>query len=103
MPIIRTEARRLYRCDCCGKTDVWSGSWAWYGSYKQLDDEGMKGVAPVMTMCSPECRVSLIAQNRLPCDGLDDAGNVVADDSDDRPPRQRRGAAIPPAERGSER
>lgn len=99
MPIIRTEARRLYQCDCCGKTDVWSGGWAWFGSYRQLDDEGMKGVKPVMTMCSADCRIKLIADNRLPPDGLDDSGNVIDDKSDDRAPTRRRSSARPSQER----
>jgi hypothetical protein len=95
MPIIRTEARRLYKCDCCGRSDVWSDSWAWFGSFKQLDDEGMKGVKPVMTMCSAECRVMLIAADRLPHKGLDDAGNVIDDDRDDKPPSRRRASLHP--------
>lgn len=95
MPIIRTEARRLYQCDCCGRSDVWSDSWAWFGSYKQLDDEGMKGIKPVMTICSAECRVRLIAEDRLPHEGIDDFGNVISDDNDEKPPTRRRQSPTP--------
>lgn len=100
MPIIRTEARRLYQCDCCGKTDIWSDSWAWHGSYKQLDEEGMKGVPPVMTMCSADCRIRLIAEGRLPHEGLDDSGNVIDDKSDDHAPTRRRSSSRPSQDRG---
>lgn len=94
MPIIRTQARRLYQCDCCGRSDVWSNSWAWFGSYRQLDDEGMKDVAPVMTICSAECRIKLIAENRLPHEGIDDAGNVIDDEIADSAPARRRTSRV---------
>lgn len=90
MPIVRTEARRLYKCDCCGLLDVWSDNWAWFGSYRQLDDFGMKGVADVMTICSAECRIKLIAENRLPQEGIDDNGNVVEEKDESSPFRKRR-------------
>jgi hypothetical protein len=90
MPIIRTEARRLYCCDCCGKTDVWDDNWCWYGSYRQLEDEGMKDSKPVITICSADCRIRLIADGTLPHDGIDDNGNVIDDEKDDHPPRQKR-------------
>jgi hypothetical protein len=90
MPIVRTEARRLYCCDCCGKTEEWGDGWAWYGSYRQLEDEGMKDSKPVMTMCSADCRVKLIADNRLPHEGIDDTGNVVEEKDDAPSGRQRR-------------
>lgn len=88
MPIIRTEARRLYRCDCCGKTDIWSDGWRWFGSYRQLDED-----EPVMTMCSAECTIKLVAANKLPHDGIGDDGNVIADDSEEKPPSRRRSVA----------
>lgn len=85
MPIVQdaftalknTDGRELYRCDCCGRVDVWDDGWAWHGSYRQIDDFGMKDVAPIMTICSPECRIALVAQGRLPSQGIDDSGNVV--------------------------
>ncbi len=39
----------------------------------------MKGVKPVMTICSADCRIELIAQNLLPHEGIDDFGNVIDD------------------------
>lgn len=77
MPIIRTEARRLYKCDCCGRVDAWDGNWAWFGSYRQLDDEGMKDVKPITTICSADCRIKLVGAGTIPHEGIDDNGNVV--------------------------
>jgi hypothetical protein len=86
MPIARTESgdirratdrRPLYVCDKCGKMEPWSNDWAWYGSYKQSEDFGMKGVAPIKTMCSAACRIALVAAGDLPAAGLDDTGEVV--------------------------
>lgn len=88
MPIIRSEARRLYQCDYCGKQDVWGNDWAWFGSYKQLDDyDSLKG-NDVLVMCSADCRVKLVAAGRLPSEGLDDHGAVV-DDADEKPPSRK--------------
>ena len=77
MPIIRTDARRLYQCDCCEKTDVWGDSWAWFGSYRQLEDVGLEGVKDVIVICSSDCRVKMVADSRLPSEGIDDDGNVI--------------------------
>lgn len=103
MPIIRTEARRLYRCDCCGKTDVWDANWAWHGSYKQLEDDGLRDVKPVITICSAECRIKLVAAGTIPHEGIDDHGNVIDDNPDDRPPsRKRRSSQLSQHQRVSE-
>lgn len=87
MPIIQTEARRLYQCDSCGRTDVWSEGWAWYGSYRDIDEHD-SAVPQVMTICSSECRVALVAAGKLPADGLADNGDVD-DDAEDPPIRRK--------------
>lgn len=71
------DGKRLYECDCCGKVSVWEDSWAWFGSYRQAEDFGLEGVSLVKTICSPDCRVQLVARGDLPADGLDDRGNVL--------------------------
>lgn len=83
MPIIHTQARRLYQCDCCGKTDVWGDTWAWYGSWRAMDDGD-----PLLTICSADCRVKMIADGKLPHEGIDDAGNVT-EESEIAAPRRR--------------
>lgn len=87
MPIIRTEARRLYQCDCCGKTDIWGDDWAWFGSYRQLEDVGMEGVKDVTVICSADCRIRMVAESRIPSEGIDDSGNVI--EQPDVPTRRR--------------
>lgn len=82
MPIIYTANRRLYECDCCGNKDVWRDGWAWFGSYRQHEDFGLKDVKPIMTICSRDCRVKLVDESRLPPEGLDDDGNVREDAAD---------------------
>lgn len=72
------EGRALYQCDHCGKVEPWNDSWAWYGSYRQMEDYGLPRVSPVETICSADCRVALVAAGRLPSDGLDDSGEVAA-------------------------
>jgi hypothetical protein len=86
----RTDGRALYKCDCCERVDAWDDGWAWFGSYRQLEDFGMKDVKPVMTICSPTCRVTLVAQGRLPSEGIDDNGNVVEEKDQGAPFRKRR-------------
>lgn len=90
MPIIRTGARRVYQCDNCGTTDAWGDDWAWFGSYKQLDDYGLKGVEEVIVTCSALCRIKMVATNRLPHEGIDDFGKVIDDHTDDKPPSRKR-------------
>ncbi len=99
MSQLRTEAGdfrcspdglRLYQCDNCSKVEAWGESWAWYGSYRQMEDFGLKGVEPIMTICSGVCRIALIAAGRLPDEGLNDVGEVIEDNSDDAPPRRSR-------------
>ena len=80
MPISDNQSpggRRIYECDCCGNREPWGAGWAWFGSYRQMEDFGRKGVAPVMTICSATCRIKLIADGRLPAEGLNDLGEVV--------------------------
>jgi hypothetical protein len=84
-----TEGRRLYECEHCKKLAPWDDSWAWYGSYKQHEDFGSKGVAPVKTMCSADCRVAMVAAFQIPDEGLDDRGNVIEDDEPQRRQRLR--------------
>lgn len=85
MPAARTESgdtrrtpegRALYTCDNCGKTEPWNDDWAWYGSYRQAEDYGLPGIAPVRTICSATCRVALVAVGKIPADGLNDHGEV---------------------------
>lgn len=83
MPIVHTAARRLYRCDNCSKTSAWEDGWAWYGSYRDLDDG-----ESVLCMCSPECRIAMVAAGRMPADGLDDSGDPMPEDQ--KPKRRRR-------------
>lgn len=45
------KERRVYTCTVCGHQGVWSESWSWYGSYKQLDDGD-----EVVKTCSEKCR-----------------------------------------------
>ena len=45
------EPKRLYTCVVCGKTDVWSDDWSWYGSLKNLDDGDVK-----IKVCSDVCK-----------------------------------------------
>lgn len=98
MPIVQdafgtlknSDGRALYRCDCCNQVGIWDDSWAWHGSYRQLEDFGMKGVESVMTICSPTCRVTLVAQGRLPSEGIDDNGNVVEEKYQGAPFRKQR-------------
>ena len=44
---------RVHRCTACGKEEPWGPGWAWYGSYKMIDD----GV-PIYKACSNDCNVS---------------------------------------------
>lgn len=94
MPIARDEngetrraldGRALYICDNCEKTEPWNDNWAWFGSYRQMEDYGLEGVAPINTMCSADCRIAMVATSRLPAEELDDAGNVI----EDRPQRRQ--------------
>lgn len=32
---------RIYTCDFCGDKGGWSDSWSWYGSYMQVDTDGI--------------------------------------------------------------
>lgn len=41
---------KKHTCSVCQKTEEWGPKWAWYGSYRDLDD----GV-PVLKFCSPAC------------------------------------------------
>jgi hypothetical protein len=66
-----------YRCNCCGKEELWNDGWAWYGSYRDLENQGMKNAEPVLFMCSSLCRIKMVAAGQLPDVGLDDMGNVV--------------------------
>lgn len=74
MPIVRTQARRLYKCDCCERASQWDDGWAWFGSWRALDED-----QPIITTCSADCRIKMVADNRLPHEGIDDSGNVVDD------------------------
>lgn len=84
MPIIYTENRRLYKCDCCEKVDAWNDNWAWYGSWRQYEDFGLKGVTPVITICSADCRIKLIASGKIPHEGIDDKGDVIDQEEERR-------------------
>lgn len=44
------EPKALHTCVICNKTDVWSDSWSWYGSLKDLDDGDVK-----IKVCSEAC------------------------------------------------
>lgn len=46
---------QMHECGTCGKHSVWDKNWLWYGSYKQLDDQGLPGVEPIFKACSIEC------------------------------------------------
>lgn len=46
---------RRYRCDACGKFEPWGEGWVWYGSWKQLEGQGLPRVKPIEVYCSEEC------------------------------------------------
>jgi hypothetical protein len=29
---------RVHQCDWCGAKDFWHGSWSWYGSYRDMEE-----------------------------------------------------------------
>lgn len=41
----------LHKCSVCHTEGVWTDSWVWYGSYRELDDG-----APVVKLCSAKCK-----------------------------------------------
>lgn len=63
-----TDERRIYTCTVCQKRDHWSPGWGWYGSYRQLDDQGMKGVDPIIYCCSEECLSTAKHHRLIPVD-----------------------------------
>jgi hypothetical protein len=44
--------RTVWECDVCGHKGFWSDAWRWYGSYKDLEDKGRKGIK---VTCSDNC------------------------------------------------
>lgn len=44
---------RFYTCSICGCRDKWGPTWAWYGSYAQLEEWGMD---KCILVCSAECQ-----------------------------------------------
>ena len=44
--------KNLHTCVVCQKTDVWSDTWSWFGSIKNLDDGDVK-----IKVCSQDCYV----------------------------------------------
>ena len=60
------DGRALYECDSCGTLDAWGSSWGWFGSYRQLEDRGMKGVEPIICACSKDCLIALVAAGKIP-------------------------------------
>lgn len=46
---------QIHECGTCGKREVWGMDWLWFGSYKQLDEQGARGVEPIFKACSIEC------------------------------------------------
>ena len=49
------KSRKVYTCTVCKKLDHWGPGWGWYGSYRQLEDQGLQGVEPIVYCCSEEC------------------------------------------------
>lgn len=60
--------RRIYTCTVCKKSDHWGPGWGWYGSWKQLDDQGVPGVAPIIYCCSEDCKQSAMHEKLIPVD-----------------------------------
>ena len=51
MEEIKTNSKRLYKCDVCGKVENWNNEWQWFGSYKDQEDG-----KPILYVCSVKCR-----------------------------------------------
>jgi len=55
MPSDRTEplsdSRRTYRCNVCGREDVWGDGWSWYGTRF-----GEQWTDPELVVCSDDCK-----------------------------------------------
>jgi len=56
---------KQYRCDICGHVGPWTDDWQWWGSQKNLDEYGLRGI---VVTCSDGCRQAaqpaLILQER---------------------------------------
>lgn len=50
MTLSETPTGRVHTCSACGKQEVWGPTWAWYGSYKQMDND-----EPLFKACSDAC------------------------------------------------
>lgn len=42
--VVGIEVCRRHKCDHCGLVDVWTEDWVWYGSVRQLDEDGEEGI-----------------------------------------------------------
>lgn len=47
-------SERQHTCDVCGKQDVWSPSWSWFGSINDLESG-----RPIVKMCSDACAAAV--------------------------------------------
>lgn len=54
--LIENNKRAVYTCTTCGKTDVWSPDWAWYGSWRDWDNGKLRRFA-----CSELCKQGMSA------------------------------------------
>lgn len=48
---VAADRARIHQCSACGQDGPWTDDWAWFGSYKDLDDD-----KPVQKFCSASCR-----------------------------------------------
>ncbi len=60
--------KRTYTCTVCQKSGHWGPGWGWYGSWKQLDDQGVHGVAPIVYCCSEDCKQRAKHEKLIPVD-----------------------------------
>lgn len=48
---------KSWKCDGCGRVDLWGPSWSWYGSYAEVEDAAHGEVADAIRVaCSDGCR-----------------------------------------------
>lgn len=68
---------RIHECCVCKKQDMWTNEWRWFGSYKQLEDQGIEGVKPILKFCSDGCAKQRSKRIHELRDAMDEEGVYV--------------------------